>query len=86
MPTALAAPDRPGRVDSKALHSYQMIAATSITPNATQQIAFPRCSANQYPLAALKHKTALVHPLAHAVGLLIIFRSFIAIWEVPRQQ
>jgi len=56
---------------------YKTIAATSITPSVTQQIARPRSPANQYPLAALKQRKALVHPLAQAPGLLSIFRSFI---------
>ena len=36
-----------------------------------------RSPAIQYPLAALKHRTALDHPLAQAAGLLIILRIFI---------
>jgi hypothetical protein len=47
--------------------------------SATQQIALPRSLANQYPLAALKQRTALDHPLAHAAGLLSIFTSFIGL-------
>jgi hypothetical protein len=35
-----------------------------------------RCSpANQYPLAALKQRNELVHPLPHAAGLLTIFST-----------
>ena len=53
---------------------YKTMAATSTPPRAAQQIAL-RCSpANQYPVAALKQRIALVHPLAHAAGLLSIFR------------
>ena len=33
--------------------------------------------ANQYAVAALKQRTALDHPLAHAAGLLSIFKNFI---------
>jgi hypothetical protein len=58
---------------------YQTIATTSATPRATQQIAFPRCPANQNPLAALKQRTALVHPLAQAAGLLIILKILIGL-------
>jgi hypothetical protein len=57
------------------------MAATSIAPSAAQQMALPRSSAIQYPVAALKQRTALVHPLAHAAGLLSIFRNFI--WRFP---
>ena len=46
-----------------------MMAATSTAPNATQKIALLCSPASQYPLAALKQRMALVHPLAHAVGL-----------------
>ena len=59
------------------------MAATSIAPSATQQIALARSSASQYPVAALKQRTALDHPLAHAAGLLSIFRNFIAISKSP---
>jgi hypothetical protein len=58
---------------------YKTIAATSTAPSATQQIALPRSPANQYPPAALKQRTALDHPLAHAAGLLSIFRNFIGL-------
>jgi hypothetical protein len=57
--------------------NYQIIANTSTAPITVQQIALPRSPANQKPLAALKHRTALVHPLTRAPGLLSIFRSFI---------
>jgi hypothetical protein len=56
---------------------YKTIASTSAAPSATQQMALPRSPANQNPLAALKQRTALVHPLTHAPGLLSIFRSSI---------
>lgn len=63
---------------------YKTIATTSAAPSATQQIALPRSPANQYPLAALKQRTALDHALAHAPGLLSIFRSFIGVfyWDI----
>ncbi len=80
MHTALAAPERPRRAGSSI---YKTIAATSIAPNAAQQIALPRSSATQYPAAALKQRTALVQPLAQAPGLLTIFRNFIIISKVP---
>jgi hypothetical protein len=57
---------------------YQTIATTSTKPRTIQQNAFPRCPASQNPLAALKQRTALVHPLAQAAGLLNSFRIFIA--------
>jgi len=48
--------------------------------NFSQQTAL-RCSeADQYPVAALKHRIALVHPLAQAAGLLMICRIFIQAW------
>jgi hypothetical protein len=53
------------------------IAATSTAPSKPQQIDLLCSPANQYPKAALKQRAALVHPLAHAAGLLSIFRSFI---------
>lgn len=40
-------------------------------------MALLRSSANQNPLAALKQRIALVHPLANALGLLSILRNFI---------
>jgi hypothetical protein len=49
---------------------HHMMATTSTTPMAVQQIALPRSPANQKPLAALKQRTALVHPLTNAPGLL----------------
>ena len=58
---------------------YQAIATTSTAPITVQQIALPRSPANQNPLAALKQRTALVHPLTNAPGLLSIFRSLIGI-------
>ena len=58
---------------------YNTIAPTSIAPSTIQQIALRRSPANQYPVAALKQRIALVHPLAHAAGLLSIFRRFIEI-------
>ena len=42
-----------------------------------QQIALPRSPANQNPLAALKQRIALVHPLTNAPGLLNILMNFI---------
>ena len=42
-----------------------------------QQIALLRSPANQNPLAALKQRIALVHPLTNAPGLLNILRNFI---------
>jgi len=56
---------------------YNTIAPTSMVPSTIQQIALRRSPANQYPVAALKQRIALVHPLPHAAGLLSIFRSFI---------
>ena len=56
---------------------HKTIAATSTAPSAAQQTALPRSPANQYPVAALKQRIALVHPLAQAAGLLSIFRSSI---------
>ena len=50
-------------------------------PSTSQQIDFLCSSANQNPLAALKQRTALIHPLAHAPGFASIFRRSI---EVPR--
>lgn len=78
MRTASAAPDRAKR-GLEQLAVYSTIAATSIAPSATQQIALPRSSATQNPAAALKQRTALVHPLAHAPGLLTIFKNFMTI-------
>jgi hypothetical protein len=48
-----------------------------MAPSTAQQIARRRSPASQYPVAALKQRIALVHPLAHAAGLLTIFRNFI---------
>ena len=56
---------------------HKTIANTSITPITAQTIALPRSPANQNPLAALKQRMALVHPLTNAPGLLRIFRIFI---------
>jgi hypothetical protein len=56
---------------------YKTIANTSITPITVQTIALPRSPANQNPLAALKQRIALVHPLTNAPGLLNILRNFI---------
>ena len=53
---------------------YSAIAATSITPSTAQQMALRFCPAPRNPAAALKHRIALVHPLAHAAGLLSIFK------------
>jgi len=53
------------------------MATTSTTPITVQQIALPRSPASQKPLAALKQRTALVHPLTNAPGLLNISRIFI---------
>jgi len=44
-----------------------------------QTIALPRSPANQNPLAALKQRIALVHPLTNAPGLLNILRIFIGL-------
>jgi hypothetical protein len=52
------------------------MATTSTTPITVQQIALPRSPANQKPLAALKQRMALVHPLTNAPGLLNISRIF----------
>jgi len=49
---------------------YKTIAATSTAPSVPQHIALLCSPANQYPVAALKQRTALVHPLADAAGLL----------------
>ena len=54
---------------------YKTIAATSTVPSAIQHAALPRSPASQYPVAALKQRAALDHPLAHAAGLLSIFGS-----------
>jgi hypothetical protein len=62
-----------------AVRFYKTIAPTSIAPSTTQQIALRRSPASQYPVAALKQRIALVHPLPHAAGLLSIFRNFIGI-------
>ena len=51
---------------------HSRMADTSTTPSTAQQIAFLCSRANQYPLAALKQRIALVHPLAHAPGFAII--------------
>jgi hypothetical protein len=59
---------------------YNTMAPTSTAPKTTQQIALRRSPANQYPVAALKQRIALVHPLPHAAGLLSIFRNFIEIF------
>jgi hypothetical protein len=48
-------------------------------PSASQQIDFLCSPANQNPLAALKQRIALVHPLAHAPGFASILRKFI--WD-----
>ena len=59
---------------------HNTIAAISTMPKTAQQTAL-RCSwAIQYPAAALKHRIALVHPLAQAAGLLIICRILISEW------
>jgi len=58
---------------------YQAIAMTSIVPITNQQAALPRAPANQNPLAALKQRIALVHPLTSAPGLLIICKNFMDI-------
>jgi len=44
------------------------MAKTSATPRAHQQAARRGSPASQNPLAALKHRTALVHPLTQAAG------------------
>jgi hypothetical protein len=55
------------------------------------QIIARLCSpAIQNPLAALKHRIALVHPLTQAPGLLSIFRTLMSLkaslpfWELAR--
>jgi hypothetical protein len=48
---------------------HNTMADTSTAPSTAQQIALLCSPANQYPLAALKQRIALVHPLAHAPGL-----------------
>src|ERR1017187_4958485 len=53
------------------------MATTSTTPITVQLIALPRSPASQKPLAALKQRAALVHPLTNAPGLLNISRIFI---------
>ncbi len=58
---------------------YHAIAMTSIVPITSQQAALPRAPASQNPLAALKQRIALVHPLTNAPGLLIASKSFIGI-------
>jgi len=58
---------------------YHAIAMTSIVPITNQQAALPRAPANQNPLAALKQRIALVHPLTNAPGLLIICSIFMDI-------
>jgi hypothetical protein len=52
------------------------MAAISKTPSISQMIDFARCPANQNPLAALKQRIALVHPLAQAAGLLMVRKMF----------
>ena len=70
-------------VETSPLHSqphwerfYKTMANTSTAPMTVQQIALPRSPANQNPLAALKQRIALVHPLTNAPGLLSILRNF----------
>ena len=55
-------------------YNYKTIAATSMRPSATQQIALLCSPAIQKPVAALKQRNALVHPLPHAAGLLSVLR------------
>jgi hypothetical protein len=65
---------------------YKTIAATSAAPRAIQHIAL-RCSpANQYPVAALKQRTELVHPLVNAAGLLSSCSILIASPSTERSQ
>jgi len=52
------------------------MAAISKTPSISQMIALARCPANPNPLAALKQRIALVHPLAQAAGLLMVLKMF----------
>ena len=52
---------------------YRTIAPISTTPSITQNAALRFSPAPRYPAAALKHRIALVHPLAQAAGLLNIF-------------
>ena len=67
----------PSRLAASGARFHKTIANTSITPITAQTIALPRSAANQNPLAALKQRMALVHPLTNAPGLLRIFRIFI---------
>src|SRR5882724_6279775 len=60
-------------------HLHKRIARTSTTPITIQMIALTCSPANQNPLAALKQRIALVHPLTNAPGLLNISRSFIGV-------
>ena len=50
------------------------MAATSTTPKAIQHAALLCSPDSQYPVAALKQRNALVHPLPQAAGLLSVFR------------
>jgi len=58
---------------------YKTIAKTSTAPITAQQIALLCSPAIQNPLAALRQRIALVHPLTKAPGLLSILRSFIGL-------
>jgi hypothetical protein len=53
------------------------MAAISKAPSSSQTTALRCCPASQNPLAALKQRIALVHPLAQAAGLLMILKMFI---------
>jgi len=53
------------------------MAAISKAPSTSQVTARRCCPASQNPLAALKQRIALVHPLAQAAGWLMILKRFI---------
>ena len=52
---------------------HRIIAPTSTAPKPIHKIDRLCSPAIQYPVAALKHRIALVHPLPHAAGLLTAF-------------
>jgi hypothetical protein len=66
--------------------NYKTIAAISTMPSAIQQSALPRSPASQYPVAALKQRKALVHPLPHAAGLLSVLRRSMQDFTIKRWQ
>ena len=55
--------------------SHKTIAPTSTVPKTIQKIDRLCSPATQYPVAALKHRMALVQPLPQAAGLLIAFKK-----------